>query len=305
MATSSGNTPAIKVTELSKTFNSRPALQKVDLQVDQGEMVALIGPSGSGKSTLLRHMSGLVAGDRGRGSIHILGQAVQTNGRIASDIRKTRASIGFIFQQFNLVGRMSLLENVLVGRLAQIPRRRSLLRWFTLAEKRAAMVSLQRVGLSEYATQRASTLSGGQQQRASIARAMLQRANIILADEPIASLDPESARLVMEGLSTLNREDSVTVLVSLHQVQFALQYCPRTVALRDGQTVYDGPSKDVNAALLRQVYGSKFSEFAMDGTKPLRASDERPTALDRHQSISSSSCAGTDGTMSHATRRIP
>jgi phosphonate transport system ATP-binding protein len=260
---------AIEIESLNKTFGRRKALRRVGLRVAPGEMVALIGPSGSGKSTLLRHISGLVAGDRGSGSIRVFGREVQKNGTVSPDIRRIRSEVGFIFQQFNLVGRLPLLTNVMAGMLARIGTWRSLLGWFSREEKQRAMQALHRVGLAEYAGQRASTLSGGQQQRAAIARAMEQRARIILADEPIASLDPESARCVMECLTALNQHDGVTVLVSLHQVQFALQYCPRSIAMKDGRVVYDGPSADLTPTALRNIYGLKSADFDLDGTTPL------------------------------------
>ncbi|RJQ56822.1 MAG: phosphonate ABC transporter ATP-binding protein [Desulfobacteraceae bacterium] len=263
------DTAAIEIESVSKTFGKRKALRKVSIRVAPGEMVALIGPSGSGKSTLLRHVSGLVAGDRDSGGILILGREVQKRGAISPDIRRIRSEVGFIFQQFNLVGRLPLLTNVMAGMLARVGTWRSLLGWFSREEKRQAMHALYRVGLAEYAAQRAGTLSGGQQQRAAIARAMEQHARIILADEPIASLDPESARLVMECLSALNRCDGVTVLVSLHQVQFAFQYCMRSIAMKEGQVVYDGPSAELTAAALRNIYGLKSTEFDLDGTVPL------------------------------------
>jgi phosphonate transport system ATP-binding protein len=260
---------AIEIESVNKTFGKRKALQRVSFRIAPGEMVALIGPSGSGKSTLLRHVSGLVGGDRGSGSIRIFGREVQTNGAVSADIRNIRCEVGFIFQQFNLVGRLPLLTNVMAGMLARVGTCRSLLGWFTRDEKLRAMQALHRVGLAEYAAQRASTLSGGQQQRAAIARAMEQRARIILADEPIASLDPESARLVMECLTALNQHDGVTVLVSLHQVQFALQYCARSIAMKDGRVVYDGPSAELTTTALRNIYGLKSSDFDLDGTTPL------------------------------------
>ena len=260
---------AIEIESLTKTFGKRKALRRVGIRVEPGEMVALIGPSGSGKSTLLRHVSGLVAGDRGSGRIRIFGREVQKNGSVTADIRRIRSEVGFIFQQFNLVGRLPLLTNVMAGMLARVGTWRSLLGWFRRDEKLRAMHALHRVGLADYATQRASTLSGGQQQRAAIARAMEQRARIILADEPIASLDPESARLVMECLTALNRHDGVTVLVSLHQVQFALQYCERSIAMKEGRVVYDGPSAELTTTALRNIYGLKSTEFDLDGTVPL------------------------------------
>jgi len=263
--------PAIEIIGLNKSFGTKKALSEIHLTVGSGEFVALIGPSGSGKSTLLRHTSGLVAGDRRSGTISVFGQTVQKNGRVSSRIREIRANIGFIFQQFNLVNRLTLLQNVLVGMISRVPVWRSLSGIYTREEKQSAMRSLYRVGLHEAVSQRASTLSGGQQQRAAIARTMEQRAKIILADEPIASLDPESARTVMECLAQLNREDQVTVVVSLHQVQFALQYCPRLVALKDGRIIYDGPSKQLTPAMLREIYGVHGAEGLedLDGTVPL------------------------------------
>jgi phosphonate transport system ATP-binding protein len=256
-------TAAIQINTLSKTFgNGRKALQQISLTIAPGEMVALIGASGSGKSTLLRHMAGLMAGDDStRGLVEIHGQTVQKNGKIASNIRQTRAGVGFIFQQFNLVDRLPVIVNVLAGTLHRMPLWRSLLRWFTPAELARGREALQRVGIAECSAQRAGTLSGGQQQRAAIARAMVQGAKVILADEPIASLDPESSRKVMDILARVNREDHCTVVVSLHQVNVAVRYCPRTVALRHGQVVFDGPSSALTPALLRELYGAEADEI--------------------------------------------
>jgi len=255
--------PAIEVERLSKSFGKpTPALDDVSLTVGEGEMVALIGPSGSGKSTLLRHLSGLALGEREwtPGRVRVLGREVQDGGRLASGIRRTRCEIGFIFQQFNLVGRLPVLTNVLAGRLGTMPLWRSLPKAFTAAEKAEALAALARVGIAECAVQRASTLSGGQQQRAAIARALVQGARVILADEPIASLDPRSARTVMDTLAAINRRDGITVVVSLHQVDYARRYCPRTVALRDGRIVFDGPSAELTPALLARIYGAEVQE---------------------------------------------
>lgn len=254
---------AIRINTLNKTFGSgRKALNQIDLSIGAGEMVALIGASGSGKSTLLRHMAGLMAGDADApGSIEIHGRSVQRNGKIASDIRAVRAGIGFVFQQFNLVGRLPVIVNVLVGTLHQMPLWRSLTRWFTPEEKARGIEALRRVGIAECWAQRASTLSGGQQQRAAIARAMVQGARVVLADEPIASLDPESSRKVMDMLARINREDRCTVVVSLHQVNVAIKYCPRTIALNQGRVVYDGPSAGLTPEVLRELYGAQADEI--------------------------------------------
>jgi len=255
-------TAAIRINALSKTFdNGHRALSRIDLSVLPGEMVAVIGASGSGKSTLLRHIAGLVTADRGSGEIAVNGRTVQQNGVLAADIRDVRANIGFVFQQFNLVGRLPVIVNVLAGRLHRMPAYRSLVRWFRRDEVSAGLSALDRVGIVGHAQQRASTLSGGQQQRAAIARTLVQGASIVLADEPIASLDPEASRRVMEILAAINREDRCTVLVSLHQVNVALRYCPRTVALRHGQIVYDGASDALTPILLRQLYGAEADEI--------------------------------------------
>jgi phosphonate transport system ATP-binding protein len=253
--------PAIKVTRLSKTFKCCKALDKVSIEVRPGEMVALIGASGSGKSTLLRHIAGLALGDSELGSIEVLGEPVQACGRLAHSIHKIRARIGFVFQQFNLVGRLPVMTNVLTGTLGHVPLWRSLTGTFSHAERQMALEALARVGIADKAWVRASALSGGQQQRAAIARTLVQRAKIILADEPIASLDPEASRRVMETLAGINAEDGVTVVVSLHQVDFAIRYCPRTIALRQGVVVYDGPSAALTSKLLRELYGSEAEEL--------------------------------------------
>lgn len=274
---------AIRIHALDKTFgNGRKALQGIDLTVRPGEMVALIGASGSGKSTLLRHIAGLMAGDAGRGRIEVHGQAVQAEGRIGRDIRRVRAGIGFVFQQFNLVDRLPVVVNVLAGALHRTPSWRGLLRWFSPEEKARALEALRRVGILECSYQRASTLSGGQQQRAAIARAVVQGARVILADEPIASLDPESSRRVMDILARVNQEDGCTVVVSLHQVNVAMKYCARTVALHQGRVVYDGPSAALTPALLRDLYGADADEILALGDhigslqEPQRPAPARP-----------------------------
>jgi phosphonate transport system ATP-binding protein len=258
-------TTALRIHKLNKHFaNGKHALRDINLDIRQGEMVALIGASGSGKSTLLRHVAGLVVADAGEGSlIEIDGCCVQQGGRVHRDIRKVRSQIGFVFQQFNLVDRLPVMANVLVGRLHRMPLWRSLTRWFTAQERALAIEALARVGIAECHAQRASTLSGGQQQRAAIARTLVQGAKVVLADEPIASLDPESSRKVMEILTRINREDGSTVVVSLHQVDMALKYCPRVIALHQGQVVFDGAASALTPALLRELYGMHADEMLM------------------------------------------
>ncbi|WP_417787782.1 phosphonate ABC transporter ATP-binding protein [Stutzerimonas xanthomarina] len=246
----------IRVDSLNKTFAGKRALHDLALSVQPGEMVALIGASGSGKSTLLRHIAGLACGDRAGGHIQVLGREVQSAGRLNADVRRLRADIGYIFQQFNLVNRLSVLDNVLLGFLGRMPRWRGSLGIFSAEQKQQALAALNRVGLAHRAEQRASTLSGGQQQRVAIARALTQQAEVILADEPIASLDPESARKVMDILADINRLDGKTVVVTLHQVDYALRYCQRAVALKDGRIHYDGACADLDSRLLNDLYGA-------------------------------------------------
>ena len=269
---------ALRIENLSKQFKARQlVLSEVNLEVHHGEMVALIGASGSGKSTLLRHIAGLVASDANAGSlVEVDGVCVQRHGKINRDIRSSRARIGFVFQQFNLVDRLPVIVNVLVGALHRMPWWRGLLGLFSEPERRRALQALARVGIADCASQRASTLSGGQQQRAAIARTLLQGAKLILADEPIASLDPESSRRVMDILSQINREDGSTVVVSLHQVDIAMKYCPRVVALRAGRVVYDGPSSALTADLLLDLYGVQVADLLQPAAQGGKLTSQPP-----------------------------
>ena len=257
----------LSVRTVSKTFGAkgRRALDRVSLDVARGEMIALIGPSGSGKSTLLRSISGLAPIDADEGRIDAFGAGVQAKGRISDKVREARIRIGFIFQQFNLVGRLSLFSNVALGSLGRINKTRGLLGLWPAETKTAVMAALARVGVADYAAQRANTLSGGQQQRGAIARALVQRAKIILADEPVASLDPVSARRVMDILRDLNKDDGLTVVVTLHQVDYALRYCDRVVALKAGKVVYDGPASGLERKQLIDIYGPEFEDVFWEG----------------------------------------
>jgi len=275
------NEAVIDVRRVSKSFERGiPVLDDVSFSVQRREMVALIGASGSGKSTLIRALAGLVAIDKTpdataqprAGTIAIFGRPMQRDGRIARGANELRIRVGVIFQQFNLVPRLSILTNVCLGLLGRMPFMRGTLGNFTMDEKRGAMHALDRVGMSEHALKRGLELSGGQQQRAAIARTLVQGAELLIADEPIASLDPASARRVMDILADMNRQDGITILVSLHQVEYALTYCPRAIALKAGKVVYDGPSDELTPAVLSSIYGAESSEFSPP-------SFERPASL--------------------------
>jgi phosphonate transport system ATP-binding protein len=249
---------ALVAAGLSKAFGPKVALDAVSLSLAAGERVALIGPSGSGKSTLLRMCAGLVLADAG--SVSLEGVIVQAEGRYGPDVRHARARIGFVFQQFNLVGRLDALTNVLIGALARLERGPAALGAWPAEEQRRAMIALDRVGVVDLARRRVSTLSGGQQQRVAIARALHQGAKVLFADEPIASLDPVSARKTMTLLAELNAREGLTLLVSLHQVDYAIRYCERIVALKEGRLVYDGPAAGLDRERLVDIYGAEIEE---------------------------------------------
>ena len=234
----------------------------LDLELAPGEMVAIIGPSGAGKSTLLGHIAGLVQSRRRRGTITVLGEPVQhADGRISHRIRKIRKHIGFIFQQFNLVGQLSVMTNVLTGALADVPLWRAATGRFSHEQHRAAEDALRQVGLETFGHRRASTLSGGEQQRVAIARALVQGAGLILGDEPVASLDPETGRRIFDLLKQINQAHGTAMLVSLHQIHFAFSHCDRIIALREGSLVYDGDAKGLAVEDIRSIYGASSEDL--------------------------------------------
>jgi phosphonate transport system ATP-binding protein len=228
------------------------ALDEVSLTVRAGEVVVLLGLSGSGKSTLLRHVNGLHRPTTG--SVEVLGTDV--GAADGAELRRLRTRIGMVFQQFHLVGSASVLENVCTGALGALRGPRIGLFGYPRRVRRAALEQLDRVGLADQRFQRADTLSGGQQQRVAVARALLQRPLVLLADEPVASLDPESSAQVMQLLADVSREDALTVLCSLHQVDVALSFGQRIVGLRSGRVVLDRPVAEVDRAGAMGVYSA-------------------------------------------------
>lgn len=225
-------------------------LDDVSLTVRAGEVVVLLGLSGSGKSTLLRHVSGLQMPSSG--TVTTLG--IEVTAARGAELRALRRRVGFIFQQFDLVDSRTVLENVCTGALGRLRGPRLGLGTYPRALRREALEHLDRVGLADRAFQRADTLSGGQQQRVAVARALMQQPEILLADEPVASLDPESAQQVMDLLTTISRENALTVLCSLHQVDLALGWGDRIIGLRTGRTVLDLPTADLGRDQVMAVY---------------------------------------------------
>jgi len=258
----------LSIKEATKTFYSggknNQALNNVTINIVAGERVALIGASGSGKSTLIRAISGLETLDKSSGELWINGRVIQSHGQLSKNVRQIRNEIGIIFQQFNLVNQLDVMTNVLIGICPQKSVFEIISRRFSLEEKARALDALDKVGLVDFAYQRSSTLSGGQQQRVAIARALIKGAKILLADEPVASLDPESSRKVMETIVNLSQKLDLTFLTSLHQIPVARKYCERTIALNKGAVVFDGPTKELTAVILAELYGSNLEDLVVD-----------------------------------------
>jgi phosphonate transport system ATP-binding protein len=231
---------------------NRPVLTLESLRIERGERVAIIGPSGAGKSTLLRCLKGYVVPRRGK--VEVLGVNLTDASRRSRNAVKQR--IGLIYQQFHLVRRLSVLENTLCGRLGCTNRWRSLLGWFSPEDVRAAWSAVVEVGLTEKVHQRVDTLSGGEQQRVAVARALAQQAELILADEPVSSLDPAWAADVLELLTTVQSHHDATLVMTLHQPQLARQFAQRIIGLRDGRIVWDGPARDLSDSDLQSLYGN-------------------------------------------------
>jgi phosphonate transport system ATP-binding protein len=280
-------TPLLDVKHVSKTFNTKNlgrsssfiAVDHVSFAVEQGESVALIGASGSGKSTLIRLLCGLEKIDKGQGSICVSGRSFYTGQGFSPEIRDIRKKIGVVFQQFNLVGQLDVITNVLMGSLANKSSLDILLKRFTEAERVAALECLDKVGLGPQAYQRASTLSGGQQQRVAVARALLKGSELLLADEPVASLDPTSAKKVMDVLFGLTKDLGMTLVVSLHQISIAQTYCQRALGMRKGRLIYDGPTSDLSTQRLENLYGVDAQEIITDSYSLAPSSSKQFPAL--------------------------
>mgnify|MGYP001066912179 CR=1 FL=1 len=254
------NEPVLHLRGLTRRFGAKVAVDDVTLDIPSGQMVGIIGPSGAGKSTLLRMVNRLLAPSAGSIRFGEL-EVTALSGRALRDWR-TRCAM--IFQQFNLIPRLDVLTNVLMGRLNHRPVLTSLLGLFSAAERAMALQALERFDLADVALVRAGRISGGQQQRVAICRALLQEPRLMLADEPVASLDPRNAKVVMDALRRINREDGLTVLCNLHDLDVARDYCDRIVAMREGRIVFDGRPDTLTEARVRGIYGADHGA----GTEP-------------------------------------
>jgi len=241
----------LKIDWVSKHFGSLAAVDGVALEIPEGQMVGIIGRSGAGKSTLLRMINRLLDPTRGR----IRFRETEITSLRGRRLLEWRTRCAMIFQQFNLVKRLDVFTNVLIGRLSYHGTLPSLLKWFSRQERAMAISALERVEILDQALQRVDTLSGGQQQRVAIARALLQEPEVILADEPIASLDLRSATMVMDTLQRINREDGITVIASLHNLATARAYCDRIIGMAEGKVVFDGAPSVLTPEMVCAIYG--------------------------------------------------
>ncbi|WP_298834589.1 phosphonate ABC transporter ATP-binding protein [uncultured Planococcus sp.] len=244
----------LQIKDLGKSYNSdSKVLQGLNFEVEAGEFLSVIGPSGAGKSTLLRCINRMVEIDEGK--VVFDGQDVGALNK--KELRKVRTTIGMIFQHYNLVPRLSVIENVLHGRFGYKTTIQGILGRFTEAEKEHAFFLLKKLGIEEHAYKRCDQLSGGQQQRVGIARSLIQEPKIVLCDEPIASLDPNASKVIMDHLKSITQELGITCIVNLHQVDIAKDYSDRIIGLNKGGIVFDGPSYRLHRSHTDLIYGTQ------------------------------------------------
>lgn len=248
----------LKVEGLGKSYTAdKQILKNIDFEIKAGEFVSIIGPSGAGKSTMLRCMNRMIEFNEGKITFN--------NEDIGSlnkkDLRKVRRNIGMVFQHYNLVPRLTVLENVLHGRFGYKTTLQGILGRYTEEEKELAFYLLEKLGIHEHAYKRCDQLSGGQQQRVGICRALIQEPKLILCDEPIASLDPNSSKIIMDHLKTICTEMGITCLVNLHQVEVAQHYSTRIIGLNKGQVVFNGTSRELTDTQIHKIYGTKVKDL--------------------------------------------
>ena len=246
----------IKFDKVNKVYpNGLHALKNVSLEINQGEFVAIIGLSGAGKSTLLRTINRMH--DISEGSLIVNGQEIKN--LKGKDLRTFRRKVGMVFQSFNLVTRTTVINNVLTSRVPDMPLWKSIIGLYSKEDKIIALEALDKVGILDKAYVRADQLSGGQQQRVALARTLAQKPEIILADEPVAALDPITATQVMDDFKKINKELNMSVLINIHHVDLALKYADRVIGIKAGEIVYDGAAKDVTNGVLKQIYGRELA----------------------------------------------
>lgn len=252
----------IKFEKVSKVYpNGYKALNNITLEINQGEFVAIIGLSGAGKSTLLRTINRMHDITDGKLTVNDM----EVNNLRGKELRRFRRKIGMVFQSFNLVTRTTVIKNVLTSRVPDMPLWKSIIGLYSKADKIIALEALDKVGILDKAYIRADQLSGGQQQRVALARTLAQKPEIILADEPVAALDPVTAGQVMDDFKKINKEMNISVLINIHHVDLALKYCDRVIGIRAGEIVYDGPSKDVDHEILKEIYGRELADNEVMG----------------------------------------
>ena len=253
--------PILEFQHVNKVYNnSTKALYDVSFSVEKGEFVSIIGPSGAGKSTILRCINRLI--DATDGNIIYDGDDILSLGK--RDLRRVRTKTGMIFQHYNLVDRLSVIENVLHGRLGQKSAISGMLGSYSETEKEKAFSILNELGLAEQAYKRCDALSGGQKQRVGIARAIMQEPKLILCDEPIASLDPKASKTIMDHLSQINQKQKITCIVNLHQVEVAMKYSQRILGVSSGKIVFDGTPEELTKKKIHEIYQSSDSDLIMD-----------------------------------------
>lgn len=252
----------IKFENVNKVYpNGYHALKNISLEINQGEFVAIIGLSGAGKSTLLRTINRMH--DITDGSLVVNNQEVKN--LKGKELRRFRRKLGMVFQSFNLVTRTTVIKNVLTSRVPDMPLINSIIGLYSKEDKIIALEALDKVGILDKAYVRADQLSGGQQQRVALARTLAQKPEIILADEPVAALDPITAVQVMDDFKKINKEMNISVLINIHHVDLALKYADRVIGIKAGEIVYDGPSNEVDSEILKQIYGRELSEDEVMG----------------------------------------
>ncbi|MFB0691293.1 phosphonate ABC transporter ATP-binding protein [Agrobacterium pusense] len=248
--------------QVTRRFGNHTAVDSVNVEIPQGQMVGVIGRSGAGKSTLLRMINRLV--DPSSGSINF--NDTEVSSLKGAALRNWQRDCAMIFQQFNLVPRLDVLTNVMLGRLNHRSTALSLFNIFTHEERLMAIAALERLGIEHVAMQAAGTLSGGQQQRVAIARALMQSPKMVLADEPIASLDPLNAKIVMDALRDINEREGITVIINLHTLDTARNYCERIIGMSQGRVVFDGTPAELTAAAVTEIYGTDSQGSGIDET---------------------------------------